>query len=126
MKKHTPLLLILVTIISFVAVGCASIFNNPTPSVNFSSEPSGVTVYINGSSYGKTPTVVQLEAKKTHTIEFKKEGYETRTHIIHNHVGAGWIILDVLGGLLPIIVDAATGNWYELNETNVRIVLEQK
>ncbi len=41
-------------------------------------------------------------------------------------MGAGWIILDILGGLVPIIVDVATGGWYELDNTNVKVVLEKQ
>lgn len=40
--------------------------------------------------------------------------------------GAGWIVLDVLAGLVPIIVDAATGAWYGLDQDNVNAVLEKQ
>ena len=63
---------------------------------------------------------------KEYIVEFKREGYETVTREIVNKVGAGWIVLDVLLGLVPVIVDAATGAWYHLNHTNLRVVLEKQ
>jgi len=44
---------------------------------------------------------------------------------INHSVGAGWIILDVLGGFVPLIIDAATGSWNQLDNTTVRCSLEQ-
>jgi len=32
-------------------------------------------------------------------------------------------VLDVLGGLVPIIVDAATNSWYKLDQSNFNAVL---
>jgi hypothetical protein len=32
---------------------------------------------------------------------------------VKGKVGVKWIVLDILGGFVPVIVDAATGNWYE-------------
>ena len=40
-------------------------------------------------------------------------------------VGASWVILDVLGGLVPIIIDAATGKWNSLDRETCNINLPQ-
>ncbi len=69
---------------------------------------------------------VQLQNDKEYKIEFRKEGFQTKTYNLGKRVGAGWIILDILGGLVPIIVDVATGGWYELDNTNVKVVLEKQ
>ncbi len=45
---------------------------------------------------------------------------------ITNHVGAGWIILDVLAGRVPFVVDAATGAWYSLDQKNLDAVLDKQ
>lgn len=117
---------------SFIAVAtlafnsCATIFKGSTDDVSFSSDPSGAKVYVNGSLLGTTPVQLELKSKNSYTLEFKKDGYETKTVLLNNSVGAGWIILDVLGGLIPIIIDAATGNWYGLDQEHVNAVLEQQ
>lgn len=107
-------------------MGCATLFKGTTEELSINSDPQRAQVYINGDLYGETPLSVRVESKKTYTIEFRKEGYQTKAYKINNRVGAGWIILDVLGGLIPVIVDAATGAWYHLDQTNVNMILEKQ
>jgi hypothetical protein len=116
----------LIIIIIYVIGGCATLFKGSHNMVDFSSDPTGAKVYVNGALRGTTPINLKLESKRTYTIEFKKEGFETRTYTITNHVGAGWIILDVLAGLVGVIIDAATGAWYELDQDAVNAVLEKQ
>lgn len=114
----------LIAIIVFTANGCATILKGSTDTVSFSSDPSGAKVYVNGSLMGTVPIQLELKSNQTYTIEFRKEGYENKTVILNNSVGAGYIILDILFGLVPIIVDAATGNWYSLDQSHVNAALE--
>ncbi|HKJ44545.1 MAG TPA: PEGA domain-containing protein [Balneolales bacterium] len=103
--------------------GCATLFKGTSDNVNLSSEPAGAKVYVNGNLMGTTPVKLKLKSSDTYQIEFKKNGYTTKTYNLTNHVGAGWIVLDVLGGLVPIIVDAATNSWYKLDQSNFNAVL---
>lgn len=105
---------------------CATIFKGSTDTVSFSSDPHGAKVYVNGQLMGTTPFQLDMKSNQTYTIEFRKEGFENRTVVLNNSVGAGWIVLDVLFGLVPIIVDAATGNWYSLDQSHVNAALEQQ
>lgn len=104
--------------------GCATLFKGSTEKVNFGSDPAGARVYVNGQHMGTTPLELRLESKRSYTIEFRKEGFQNKTVLISNSVGAGWIILDILGGLFPVIIDAATGDWMYLDQTNVNAALE--
>ena len=115
-------------IISFflLSSSCATLFKGTSQEVNFNSDPQKAEVWVNGTKMGVTPLALKLESKKTYTIEFKKEGYETKSYNITNHIGAGWIILDVLAGLVGVIVDAATGAWYSLDKKNVNAILENQ
>ena len=106
--------------------GCATVFKGTSNNVNFSSDPSVAKVYVNGHLMGTTPVKLKLESKKVYHIEFKKEGFETKTFTITNHVGVGWVILDIVLGLVPVIVDAATGAWYELDQDNINAILEKQ
>ena len=107
-------------------LGCAAVFKGTSNNVDFSSEPGGAKVYVNGALMGTAPVNLKLESKKTYHIEFKKEGYETKTFTLTNHVGVGWIILDVIFGLVPVVIDAATGSWYVLDQDYVNAVLENE
>ncbi len=124
MRKVISLTLVISLFVLFSS--CATIFKGTSSKVDFDSRPQGAKVYANGNYMGDTPIRLKLESKQTYNIEFRMEGYKTKTFNITNHVGVGWIILDVLAGLVPVIVDAATGAWYELDQKNVNAVLEKQ
>jgi hypothetical protein len=128
MKKffYKSSVLVLMLFLTFLLTTCATLFKGSTETVAFSSDPTGAKVYVNGNLLGTTPVELELKSNKSYTIEFKKDGYETKTVVLNNSVGGGWIILDILGGLLPIVIDAATGNWYELDQEHVNAVLEKQ
>jgi predicted small secreted protein len=121
MKTKAIAILIL---FAFLLSSCATLFKGASEKVNFGSDPTGAKVYINGQYMGTTPFELKLQSKQTYNIEFRKDGFQNKTVLITNNVGAGWIILDILAGLIPIIVDAATGNWMQLDQTNVNAALE--
>ena len=123
-KRTIIALICLLSFLIWSSLGCASIFKGTSTNIDLSSDPSSAKVYVNGNLMGTTPVKLKLESKRVYQIEFKKEGFETKTFTITNHVGVGWIILDILGGLIPIIVDAATGAWYGLDQSHVNAVLE--
>jgi PEGA domain len=124
MKKLTSCVVLFSLL--FVLSSCATLFKGTSEEVRFGSEPQKAEVWVNGTKMGETPISLKLETKKTYDIEFKKEGFKSVTRRIINHVGAGWIVLDVLAGLVPVIVDAATGAWYSLDQKNVDAVLEKQ
>jgi len=115
--KLTALTLI---ISCFLLSDCAALFHGSSENVNFGSNPVGAEVLVDGRMMGHTPINYKLESKRSYVIEFRFEG-KTQTINLGNHVGAGWIILDILGGLLPIIVDAATGAWFSFDQSNLYV-----
>jgi len=129
MKKIIKIGSIICLFAIFIGIfnGCATMFKGNSSKIDLSSDPSSADVYVNGNLTGKTPVKLKLESKLIYHIEFKKERYETKTYTITNSVGGGWVILDVLlTGLLGIVVDAATGAWYELDQNNVNAILEKQ
>jgi hypothetical protein len=124
MKKNTSYL-VLFSLLFFLS-NCATIIKGTSEEVRFGSEPQKAEVWINGVRAGETPLSLKLEKKKTYQIEFRKEGHKPVTRNITNRIGVGWIILDVLAGLVPVVIDAATGAWYSLDQKNVDAVLEKQ
>lgn len=112
--------------LTFFLSSCATLFKGINEEARFGSEPQKAKAWVNGAKMGETPISLKLESRKTYQTEFRMEGYKPATRTITNHVGAGWIILDVLAGLLPVIFDAATGSWYGLDQKNVDAVLEKQ
>ena len=110
----------------FTFNSCATLFHGSTDGVRFASDPQGAKVYVNGDLLGTTPFALNLKSNKTYTIEFKKDGFVTKSVLLNSSVGGGWVVLDILGGLLPVVIDAATGDWYSLNQDHVNAVLEEQ
>lgn len=79
----------LFAIIVFLLNGCATIFHGSTSKLNFSSDPTGAQVYVNGQLMGTAPFELKLESKHSYTIEFRKEGYQNKSVVVTNSVGAG-------------------------------------
>lgn len=115
-KLIAAIITLSIIILSFT--GCAALFNSSGGTVSFSSDPEGAEVIIDGQSLGKTPVTLELDRSTTHTVILKKDG-EEKTYVLQNKIGAGWIVLDVLGGLIPVVIDAATGSWYTLQPKTV-------
>ena len=109
-----------------VVQGCATIFKGTSEHIDLTSQPDGAEVYINGFLRGTTPLKLKLESKKTYNIEFKLEGHKTYNYSLTNHVGTGWVILDILAGVLPVVIDAATGAWYSLDEESFNAMLKKE
>ncbi len=114
----------LLAFLVFTLSGCATLFHGSTDKIDFSSDPAGAKVYVNGQLMGNTPLQLNLQSKHSYTIEFRKEGFENRTVVVNCSVGGGWIVLDILGGLIPVIIDAATGDWNSLDQEHVNAALE--
>ncbi len=125
MKRKLISILVLINVITILS-GCATLFKNKTAKLEINSDPQKATIYINGNRMGETPLPINWSHKTPVTITFKKDGYEDKTYIINTKVGAGWVILDCVGGFIPVVIDAVTGNWFSLEETNVKVILEKK
>ena len=116
MKKGIALAGLLV--VAGLLSSCALIFKGEDSKVNFNTKPNGAEVLVNGVSYGTTPVSVQLKSDQQYTVELKYKG-QTHSVILQNNVGTLWVVLDVVSGLVPLIVDASTGAWYQLQPNQV-------
>jgi len=110
----------------FLFSGCATIFEGEFRDVKVNSEPAGAKIFINGEYYSSTPLKIELRPNKTYIIEYRKKGYKTITRRIKNQIGVGWVILDVVCGVIPVFVDAVTGAWYSLEQVYINEVLEEQ
>jgi len=108
--------------------GCATIFQGSKDELSFYSEPSGAKILVNGHDVGKTPKIVSLKRGQEYYVEFVKQGYEKMGIKLTYGIGAGWIILDILTGLIGILVDAITENWYgfDLESYKANLVPEKE
>lgn len=116
---------VLLVSVVFVFSGCAAIFKGDSSTLGVNSNPTGAVVYANGAEIcSSTPCSVKLKSNQTWNLLFKKQGYKDKTVLVNNKVGAGWIILDILVWIVPMVIDAVTGSWYEFDVDNVNVTLE--
>ncbi len=114
-----------IIVLFFLYSGCATIFSGSKQEIKLNSTPTGATVYINGSEEGTTPIKVNLKKGKEYIIEFVKDDYKKKTLRLSYSLGIGWLILDIVVGLVGVIVDAATSNWYIFDLDYYNAVLEK-
>ncbi|MXY07896.1 MAG: PEGA domain-containing protein [Rhodothermaceae bacterium] len=109
-----------------ILVGCGTLFIPSTKDVTINSTPTEANVSINGNPHGTTPVTVELDNKTSHTIVISKEGYDTVSCVLNAKVKGSIIVLDVLGGLYPVIIDAITGGWRALDKTDCTVQLTEQ
>lgn len=102
---------------------CGALFNGGPEDVAVSTNPAGAEIWIDGTNRGITPATLQLAKNKDHTITLRRAGYQEQTVTISRRLSSTYLILDILGGLVPVIVDAATGSWYVLDTDTVDVTL---
>ena len=119
--KHT----LISTIVLVLLAGCGTLFIPGTKDVTINSAPVEARVSIDGVDHGLTPLTIQLDNKASHTIAVSKEGYQTVSCVLTAKVRGSIVVLDVLGGLVPLLIDAATGGWKALDKTSCSVRLPE-
>ncbi len=115
-----------VVLCAFSLTSCGALFKGSTQTVSIKSFQQGSTIEVDGQTY-TTPALIELPRNKNYVVTISKEGYETQQVRINRTVSGGIVILDILGGVLPVVVDAVMGTWYNLSpkEINVNLVSKQ-
>lgn len=126
MTTPETLLTTLSAVALLAATGCATLFNADTKPVAMGSNPTGAEVWINNVKRGTTPLSIDLGNHSGHTIIFRMEGHEDAVCELRASVGAGWVILDILGGLIPVVIDAATGARKSLDSQTCNVSLVRR
>ena len=119
------IVLLLTVITTLTLTSCATLFGPKSHALSANSNPPGAEIYVDGERMGITPLKLELDPSKTYSIEYRKEGFRSITKTVKGKVGVKWIVLDILGGFIPVIVDAATGNWYEFEKDRINTNLEK-
>ena len=121
--------LVCFSILSISILSCASIIHGPSQNVDFSSQPAGAKITIDGNNYGVTPKTVPLRRKgrlkgetgdkKEYEVKLELAGYYPYELKIKREMD-GWFLGNLLfGGLIGIIIDASNGSMYKLNPDQI-------
>jgi hypothetical protein len=108
------------------SAGCASIFSSGPDPVSFGSDPEGAEVLVNGERRGATPVTLQLHPDKQYIVTLRRQGYEDATFSLSTHVQGGWVVLDILAGIIGVAVDAGTGEWKAFDSGEHYVTLEER
>lgn len=124
MRKYVSILIIC----SFLLMmsGCATIFKGSKSPLTLASTPEGARVMANGVEVcSATPCAVKLASNKNYQIVFMLDGFKDKSVQVDKQIGILWLILDLVG-IVPLIVDAATGNWNSLEPEYIQVTLDKK
>ena len=80
LRIFVPALLAGLTLL--MASGCAIATKGRSEAVVIRSTPAGAATYVNGLEIGKTPLKVSLPRGSAHTVEVRKEGFESTVAVL--------------------------------------------
>lgn len=116
----------------FIAVGlmssCATLFNANDRHLSVTANVPGGNILYNGVSYGMTPGTVNVTGYKIlagPVVSVEKEGYQTQTKEVPTELQP-WAIVSFLLGIVPGVVDLATGNAVRLATSEMHFELAPK
>ncbi|MCY3682106.1 MAG: PEGA domain-containing protein [Gemmatimonadetes bacterium] len=116
---------LLVVLCAFSLMSCGALFKGSTQTVSIKAFQQGATIEVDGQTY-VSPALIELPRNQNYVVTISKEGYETQQVRINRTVSGSIVILDILGGVLPVVIDAVMGTWYNLSPGEINVNLESK
>jgi len=109
--------------LSMFIVGCATIIHGTTQDIGVSSSPTGATVIVDNTAYGRTPTIIKLSRKHNHIVKINLKGYQPFEATLTRSV-SGWVWGNIVfGGFIGLAVDAISGGLYKLTPEQIQATL---
>ena len=104
-------------------ISCASYVSGTQQGIDVFSNPNGADVTVDGRFVGKTPLTTQVKRKRRHQIKIMKEGYVEESRVTKK--GFNWWFAGnvLIGGIVGIIIDFATGAVYSVEPDEVKVPL---
>lgn len=79
--------------------GCAAIFFDPMENVTFQSEPDGAQIKLDGRPVGRTPQMLNVEAKD-HGVQFERDNCEPYMTRLNASTSGGAVATSVVFGIV--------------------------
>lgn len=119
----------------FMLTSCATIIHGPLQKVEFSSQPSGAKVFIDGKDYGNTPLILKLKRighldeesddKKEYQVRIELDGYNPYEITLKREID-GWFYCNLIyGGLIGLIIDSENGSMYKLTPDQINALMDK-
>ncbi len=111
----------------FTATSCASIFTGTKDSVSFTSNPEGARVFHKGVEKCTTPCTAEISRSLSKQIVIlEKEGFQKKEVKLTKTFNAVSLLNILLGGVIGIGIDAATGSLTKYSPKEYKFELESK
>lgn len=122
-----PTRLLLIALLPLTGA-CATITRGTSEAWTVNSDPTGADVKLSTGQECTTPCTLKLKRKDSFTVTVHKQGYKkVTTQVISQVAGAGAAGMAgnvLVGGIIGVGVDAATGATKELKPNPLEVVLE--
>ncbi|MDP2355186.1 MAG: translation initiation factor 2 [Beijerinckiaceae bacterium] len=116
-----------ISVAGLALAGCATVTRGTTSQVQIVSEPTGVTARTSLGYQCSTPCTLQVSRKDEFAVTFTMPGYEEQTVAVRTQLAgsgaAGFAGNLLLGGVVGMGVDAATGSTLEHVPNPVSVVM---
>ena len=112
--------------LSLLLVSCATIFTGTTQKVEFTSEPEGAEIVIDGIEMGVTPATVEVKKPammEDRRVTLKLDGYADRTFVLQKDFQMV-SILNVFTGAVGFAIDIITGAIFSYSPETYNMKLE--
>jgi len=115
--------------LAFTLAGCATVTRGTTSDVEFVSEPPGAVATTSLGSSCTTPCSLRFSRKEEFSVVFRLAGHADETVEVKSRLGgagaAGLAGNVILGGVVGIVADAASGATLEHAPNPVSVVLKK-
>jgi TolA-binding protein len=114
--------LLVLVIALFLLSGCASIMSGRSQKITVQADPPDARITIDGAVH-HSPCQPEVNRMAKHNIVVEKPGYKP-CQFTPGRTMNGWVLGNILlGGIIGIIVDLATGSVASISDDEVRMVL---
>lgn len=111
--------------LSLSLFGCAAAFRGTKDTVRVESTPAGAEAKKGERKLGPTPAQFETERSGVTQITLTKDGFEDHHGVVKKQMNAAWLVLDIATCVIPVVlcipilVDAITGAWYDVENRYV-------
>lgn len=124
MSVRAVIVSLALVVLSVSLSACGLVFGGSRQVVRINSTPTNATIRTApATADAVTPSFLRLQRNRSYAVTIAAPGYASATIELERKMRVGIVVLDIVCGLVPVIVDAATGAWYKLepNETTVTL-----
>jgi hypothetical protein len=121
--------MLLVALLPILSARCATVAHGTTQSIQVDSNPPGAEVALScvqGSipNVGSTPVTVEVQRKsKSCALAIAKDGYIPVTVPLHRTFSGAYVGNLLVGGVVGLVADAASGAMYKQGPSRIRVDL---